>query len=483
MIDYEVIVIGAGMSGVCAAVDLKKAGIDNFRIFEKAGDVGGTWRDNTYPGVACDVPSHLYSYSFEANPNWSKWYGTGQEIWDYIRHCAKKYDVLEKISFNTGIEDMTWQGDYWLVTDSSGKKVSAKAVISGMGGLHDPNIPNFPNMDRFQGHTFHTSNWQHDIDLTGLRVAVVGTGATAVQVVPEIAKKVASLTVFQRSPVWVGEKSDPAYSSEEQREFTQNPAAMKKHRWDLWQRWETEGVDMATAGSYANTESERRARLHIDKSVQNPELAALLTPDYNFTCKRPTLSNVYYSSFAQDHVHLVTEGVQAFTKTGLVTSEKEYEFDVVILATGFKALNITSNINIKGVGGLSLEDAWRDRVTSYRSVMVHNFPNFFMLMGPNGGGLTSALQMIEQQSRFAVHSLQRMSKELIASINPRQEEIDKFTQFLINAFKFTTHNKGCNSWWQDDSGYNHFVFPKSSVEFRMLLNDLDLNDFDVKLAK
>ncbi|MEM6581398.1 MAG: NAD(P)/FAD-dependent oxidoreductase [Pseudomonadota bacterium] len=479
---HDVIVIGAGFSGICAAIDLKKAGIHNVQIYEKADDVGGCWRDNTYPGVECDVPSHLYSYSFEPNPNWSKWYATGKEIWEYIRHCARKYDVWESITFGRGIESAVWQGDQWLVTDSSGAQATSQCIISGMGGLHVPNIPTFPGMESFKGHVFHTSNWRHDIDLTGLRVALVGTGATAVQVVPSIADTVGELTVFQRSPVWVGEKKDPAYTAEQREEFASDPKLMKKHRWELWKSWESTSLDMATAGTYANTESERRARLHIQNAVTDPDLVAALTPDYNFTCKRPTLSNGYYQSFSKDHVHLVTGAVESFTETGLATAEESFEVDVVILATGFQALNINHGIDVKGLNGLTLEEAWDVHITSYKSVMVRDFPNLFLLMGPNGGGLTSALQMIEQQSKFAVRVIERMRERGIASINPRQEEIDKFTNHLLEAFKYTTHNKGCTSWWQDKSGRNAFVWPESSVTFRMLLNEIDLCDFDLTMA-
>lgn len=473
------VIIGSGFSGLCMAIALKKAGIDDFIICEKAAEVGGTWRDNHYPGVACDVPSHLYSYSFEPNPEWSKWYATGPEILEYIKHCARKYDIYKHIRFNAAVERASWEEDSWHIRTSDDYGVEARFLISAMGGLHTPNIPQIDGLDNFTGPVFHTSNWQHDIDMAGKRVAVIGTGATAVQCVPELAKEVSQLYVFQRSPVWVGPKSDPLYTEEEKQRFRDDPHYLHQHRWTLWRNWETTGLDMVKAGSDVNALSEQRARDLITRSVQDPALAEKLTPDYNFTCKRPTFSNDYYASFEHPNVRLVTSPIDAFSPSSITSEGDALDVDVVVLATGFKPFNITNEIDIFGEGGVALKDLWNERISSYKSMMVPGLPNFFFMLGPNSGGLTSILQMIERQSDYITRALDLMQKKNAHSLQPRQEKADAFGERVQLATAKTTHNKGCSSWWSDEQGYNHSIWPESSLTYKMLLKHVEWEDFDV----
>ena len=479
MKQYEVVVIGAGLSGVCAAIKLKEAGIDNFQVFEKASDVGGTWRDNRYPGVACDVPSHLYSYSFAPNPEWSRWYAPGPEIWDYVKKCAADFGVYDQMTFDTTIEAADWKGDHWELRDQRGNRFQTKSIVSALGGLHTPNLPTFAGQDLFEGEQFHTTSWPEGLDLTGKKVAVVGTGATAVQIVPEIADQVDELFVFQRSPVWVGPKKDPEYTVEERAEFRSNPDAVKELRHALYEAWESSSVDLHRAGTAVNTNAEQRAREQIKRSVSDPEIASALTPNHNFTCKRATISNRYYATFDKDNVTLVCGEVDALTKTGLVASGQNYDVDVIVFATGFKAFNIANEIELTGVGGLPLTQAWQDRVTSFKTVMIHDFPNLFLMMGPNGTGLHSALQTIEAQADFVVRVVQQLKREGIRSLNPRQELVDAFTRNVESRFEGTTHNKGCTSWWNDQTGFNHSIWPGTSDDYRSLLADIELNEFEV----
>jgi cation diffusion facilitator CzcD-associated flavoprotein CzcO len=478
---YEVVVIGAGLSGVCAAIKLKESGIHNIRIFEKAGDVGGTWRENHYPGVACDVPSHLYSYSFAPNPDWSRMYAPGSEIRDYVRKCAVDFDVHDLITFDTTIRSAVWMGDHWVLEAADGQFFTSGSVISALGGLHTLNTPDFPGKDDFTGTAFHTSDWPDEIDLKGKRVAVVGTGATAVQIVPEIADDVAELIVFQRNPVWVGAKKDPEYTAEERAEFRRNPLALKKVRKALYDSWESTSVDLHRAGTRLNNAAEQRAREQIERSVSDPALVKALTPDHNFTCKRPTISNRYYATFERANVRLVSGAVESLTRTGVVSSGQVHDVDVVIFATGFKAFNITTEIEVTGVNGLTLAELWKSEVTSYRSVMVHDFPNFFLMMGPNGTGLHSALQTVESQAHFAVSALELLRQGDIGTLNPRQEFVDAFTRHVRGIFRTTTHGKGCTSWWSDQTGFNHSIWPGTSDAYRSLHSEIDLTEFDVTL--
>ncbi|NKB99644.1 MAG: FAD-dependent oxidoreductase [Pseudomonadales bacterium] len=476
---YEVVVIGAGLSGVCAAIKLKEAGVANFHVFEKGADVGGTWRDNRYPGVACDVPSHLYSYSFAPNPEWSRWYAPGAEIWDYVKKCATEFDVYDQITFNTLVESAVWETDRWVLTDSNGSTFAAKSIVSALGGLHTPNLPDIPGQDIFSGQQFHTTEWPDELDLTGKRVAVVGTGATAVQIVPEIADQVEELFVFQRSPVWVGSKKDPEYTEEERAEFRSNPEAVTKLRHDLYQSWESSSIDLHRVGTEVNTNAEMRARQQIQRSVSDPEVAKALTPDHNFTCKRATISNRYYATYDKDNVTLVTGAVDSLTQSGLVSDGESYDVDVIVFATGFKAFNIANEIDLTGAGGLKLTQAWKNRVTSFKTVMIHDFPNLFLMMGPNGTGLHSALQTIEAQGDYVVRMVEHLQREAIVSLNPKQEFVDEFTRDVERRFEGTTHDKGCTSWWSDQTGFNHSISPGSSDDYRSLIANIELDQFEV----
>ena len=478
MKQFKCVIIGSGFSGICIAINLKRMGIEQFVIYEKSNDVGGTWRDNTYPGVACDVPSHLYSFSFEPYAEWSKLYAPGREIHDYIKHCAKKYDLYRHLVFGSAVRGVKWCDGVWQITTDAGEVVQADFVISSMGGLHTPNIPPIAGIEMYGNPIFHTSSWNHDVALEGKTVGVVGTGATAVQCVPEIAKKAKQLFVFQRSPVWVGPKGDAEYSVAEIQAFRDDPALMKKNRWQLWRSWETTGLDMVKAGSDINKASEKRALDLIERSVSTPELASRLTPDYNFTCKRPTFSNSYYATFERPNVELVTAPIESVTSGGILAGGFERSLDVIIMATGFKPFNITHEVDFTGLHGRSLDAVWDTRITSYKSIMVRDMPNMFVMLGPNSGGLTSTLQMIEQQSKFICQAIMEMARSGVDAINPKQARIEEFCEKVQVASARTTANKGCSSWWTGADNYNHSVWPESSIAYRKMLSQFNIDDFD-----
>jgi cation diffusion facilitator CzcD-associated flavoprotein CzcO len=477
-VEVEVAIVGAGFAGLCAAAELARRTTRSFVVLERAGDVGGTWRDNVYPGVACDVPSHLYSYSFAPNPNWSHTYSGGAEILAYLRDVASRFGLWDRIRFGADVCSATWSAGRWELEIEGGRTVRARFLIGALGALNVPNVPVIPGFESFAGPAFHTAQWPRDLDLTGLRVGMIGTGATAVQAAPEVAKMAAGLWVFQRSPVWALPKRDRFYTEEERAEFARDPGALRQHRWELWDKLETRGVDLIHAGTRANANAERLARHNISDHVDSDELIAALTPGYVVNCKRPTLSNDYYPMFNDKHVHLVTERIERIEPAGTIVGGRSVPLDCLVLATGFTPFDITKQIDLVGLDGRRLAKAWSSRIVSYRSVMVSGFPNFFMLLGPNSGGLTSAVQMIEAGARFARQAMDMLDERGAVALHPIEDYMDEFVAMVDSLSQGSTISSGCRSWWTDEAGVNHALWPDSSISYRMLLAELRDHHFN-----
>ncbi len=476
---HRVVIIGAGMSGICVAVKLLAAGITSFRILEKESNVGGTWRDNSYPGVACDVPSHLYSFSFAPKHDWSRMYAPGPEICTYLEECIERFALQPYLQFDTKVELVEFENGEWHITTDDGEICQSDFVVSGMGGLHTPQIPDFPKRDVFRGVQFHSSHWRHDIDLQNKSVAVIGTGATAVQFVPEIAPIVKQLNVFQRTPIWVLPKKDPLYEEEKKKEFLEHPEAAQAHRHEIWQEWEEFSVEVVR-------DTERNRYLHdwatnaIRQSVNDPEVAEKLIPKYRYGCKRPTLSNSYYETFNRENVLLIDDPIDNFEENGIRTKSGTFhEADVIVFATGFLPFDITTEVDVRGLDGLPLAEAWQDRVAAYRSVMIPQFPNFFTLLGPNSAGLTSALEMIEAQSEFVISFIHYLEEHNLQYMHPTQPALNDWTSLIKEGMADTIMNVGCQSWWTDEDGYSHVVWPYSSVQFKEQLESVQEDHFVV----
>ena len=473
------VVVGAGFSGLCAGIQLRRAGIEDFVILEKGARVGGTWRENTYPGAACDIPSHLYSYSFEPNPRWSRAYGKQAEILAYLEHCADKYGLGPHLRFGQVVDEARYDEatSTWTVRTLGGESFVARALILGNGALHVPSLPDVPGLASFRGVQFHSARWNHEYDLAGKRVAVIGTGASAIQFVPEIAPRVGQLHVFQRTAPWIVPKRDRAMGDRERWLLEHVPGAHWLRRTGLYWLMESRVVGFAYAPKVNDTLA-ALVRRFIAQQVPDPELRAKVTPDYHFGCKRVLISNDYYPALQRPNVELVTEGIAEVTARGVRTRDgREREVDAIICGTGFQVTQYLSRIRIVGRGGVELNDAWRATMRNYLGISVSGFPNLFLLMGPNTGlGHNSMIFMIEAQSRYAVRAIEAMRAHGLASIDVRPEVEHAFRDELARKMKHTVWTTGCKSWYQTPSG-EVFLWPGASVDYWRRTRRVDLSDY------
>ena len=450
----QAVVVGAGFSGIAAGIALAKAG-QAFVILEKAGGVGGTWRDNTYPGAACDIPSHLYSYSFEPNPRWSRAYGGQPEILAYIEHCATKYGLRPHLRFGAEVVRAAWdeRTATWTVHTRTATYV-ARTLILGNGALHVPQIPDLPGLATFAGKTFHSARWDHGYDLAGKRVGVIGTGASAIQIVPEVAKQAAHLDVFQRTPPWIMPKADRSMTSREQWLLAHVPGAHWLRRTGLYWMFESRVLGFAFAPK-VNALAERLVLKHLAKVVPDPALRAKLTPDYRLGCKRVLLSNDYYPALARDNVALVTDGIAAIEPRGVRTTDGTlHELDALIFGTGFRVVDYLASMQILGRDGADLNEVWRrDHVRNYLGINVAGFPNLFLLMGPNTGlGHNSMVFMIEAQVHYAVAALEAIQRGRLDSLDVTPAAERAFGDELRAKLAKTVWTSGCASWYQAPDG-------------------------------
>jgi cation diffusion facilitator CzcD-associated flavoprotein CzcO len=463
---YSIVIVGAGFAGIGMAIALKKAGVSDFVILEKGADLGGTWRDNQYPGCACDVPSPLYSYSYELNPSWTRLFAPQQEIWDYLRDCAIKHGVTSHIRYSRRIEGMEWDDGArrWLVRTSGGEAYRARAVVSGAGALHIPSLPDIPGSGVFAGVSFHSSDWDHSCDLTGKRVAVIGTGASAIQFVPRIAGQVAHLSVFQRTPPWIHPRLDAGIPPGLRRVLRTVPGSARGLRDLIYWALEARAAGFAISPTLM-APLESMARRHLDKQVADPALRARLTPDYTIGCKRILLSSDYYPALQRPNVSLVTEKITGLTPAGVATADGAlHEADVVIYATGFRVADSAAELNVTGRDGRKLAGAWAAGVEAYRGITVAGFPNFFLLLGPNTGlGHTSVVFMIESQVQHVISCLRLAGA---GTIEVREAASRRYNDALQRRLRRAVWSAGgCRSWYLDESRVNRAIWPGFSFEY------------------
>ena len=479
--EFPVVIIGGGFGGIGMGIELKKAGIHSFVIIERAGEVGGTWRDNTYPGCACDVASDVYSFSFEPNPNWSRAYSPAAEIQQYILHCTEKYGIRPHLKLNTSVNAASFDEStgLWSVQTSAGETLRARAVVSAVGGLVEPSYPKIKGLDKFEGPTLHTARWDHKVKLAGKRVAVIGTGASAIQVIPAIAPEVKKLKVFQRSAAWVLPKPDRTISPAQKALYRLLPGTQKLSRLGLY--WLAEATaPMVILDTPLSRLPEAYGRRHIAMHIKDPGLRRKLTPDYRIGCKRILLSSDYYPAMARDNVELITDGIKEITANGVRTADgKLHEVDVIILATGFKLDIGRAPFPITGVAGRTLDEAWKDGATAYKGISVSGIPNWFTVLGPNTGpGHTSVLIYSEAQFQHAIEAIAHMRKRKLKYVTVKQHIQDQYNRSLQRRMKATTWKSGCTSWYIDENGINRTLYPGYVSEYVLRARHFVPSDYE-----
>ena len=478
------LIVGAGFAGLCAAIKLQEAGERDFVVIEKDSDVGGTWHINTYPGAECDVPSQLYSYSFALNPDWSKVYSPQQEIWEYTKRVATESGVLDRVLLETSVDDAVWDAgrQRWIVTTSAGT-YAARTLISGSGALAEPSLPDIEGIDDFAGEIFHSSRWNHDVDLTGKRVAVIGTGASAIQLVPELQKVVGRLDVYQRTPNWVIPRNERSFTALEKTVFKRVPGAQRAMRTLVYATLESR-APFFTRFPAALKVVEAQGRKNIATGISDPELRRKVTPDYRAGCKRILISNKWYPALAQDNVELITDGIASITADAVVAADgTERPIDVLVVATGFHVTDPPIAEHIAGPGGRRLAEVWDEAgMTAYKGTTVHGFPNLFLLVGPNVGlGHSSMIFMIESQVRYVVDAVRTMRRKGLGTVEPKAEVQQEWTDTIRRRMRPTVWTTGgCASWYLDKFGHNTTLWPGQTFTFRRQLSAFDADQYLVQ---
>jgi cation diffusion facilitator CzcD-associated flavoprotein CzcO len=486
----DVAIVGAGFGGLCAAIRLRGSGVaQSLVILERSHEVGGTWRDNIYPGCACDVPSHLYSFSFAPNPQWTRPYPQQQEVQDYILRVVDKYTLRPLIRFNTDVASMRWQADRqcWRIDIEGQPPLLASHVVLATGPLNKPVIPDLPGLQSFTGPSFHSSHWRADVELKGKRIAVVGTGASAVQFVPEIAPDAAQVTVFQRTAAWVLPRWDKPYGGVKRWAYRHVPMLQRLSRWRVY--WFNELVGMGFMGSTAIQRMLKRlSNHHLRSQVADAEMRKVLTPNFNPGCKRLLISNIWFPTLRRPNVQLVTQAVASITPNGVVGADGTlYPCDVIIWGTGFKATEFVAPMQVYGVApeGAGEGDApelgavWRSKpAASHLGITVADFPNLFLLVGPNTGlGHNSIIFMIECQVNYVVKALAslRDRKQPVLQLRPDVQR-DEYAA-IQRKMKGTVWSSGCKSWYQHADGHIDTLWPGYTWEYWLKTRRFSVADY------
>jgi cation diffusion facilitator CzcD-associated flavoprotein CzcO len=482
---HRIAIVGSGFSGLGAAIRLKQAGIEDFVVLERTGDVGGTWNVNTYPGCQCDIPSHLYSFSFALNPDWSRTYSRQPEIWEYLRGLARDHGIQPHIRFHHEVTDAHWdeEGRLWRIQTGAGE-LTAELLIAGPGPLTEPKLPEIDGIDSFQGTIFHSAQWNHEHSLPGKRVAVIGTGASSIQFVPHIQPEVSELHLFQRTPPWVVPHRDRPTTRTERLLYRVFPPAQRLVRGLVYASREL--FVLALMHPRAGSLPERAGRKHLRDQVPDPQLRAKLTPRYRIGCKRILLSNDYYPALQQSNVEVVTDSITQITPRGIVTADGvEREVDTIILGTGFHVTDMPIAEWVRGLGGRTLGDVWRGSPQAYLGTTISGFPNMFMLVGPNTGlGHNSLVFMIESQLNYVMDCIAHLDRAGVSVFDVRTDAQTCFNEEVQRRLQGSVWNSGgCVSWYLDEHGRNSTIWPGSTWPYRRRTRSFDPERYELEPSR
>jgi cation diffusion facilitator CzcD-associated flavoprotein CzcO len=482
--DLRFAVIGAGMSGILATIRLREVGFHDVVVYEKADRLGGTWRENTYPGLSCDVPSHFYSYSFALNPEWSHRFSPGDEILAYLDDVARRYEVDSRVRYGREVRRCTLGPGRWRLAMTDGSTDEADVVIAATGVLHHPAYPNIEGLGTFAGPSFHSARWNHDVSIAGKRVGVVGTGSSGVQIVAAIVDEVAELRLFQRTPQWIAPAPNPAYTDDEKTVFRQTPSAIEAIR---------EQVSRAFIDGFANVIVDAEAPMlraihegcvaHLENSVRDLVLREKLRPTYRAACKRLIISDGFYEAIQRPNATLVTDGIARIEPAGVRTRDGIlHELDVLVLATGFRVDRFVRPMEVLGRDGVALDDVWAEGPFAYMAISVPEFPNFFMLNGPNGPvGNFSLIEVAELQMGYILQLVEAIRSGSCDEVSPSQAAMGRFDAERRAAAARTIWNSGCKSWYLDAAGLPT-AWPFTWDRFRDEMSRARLDDFDLRRA-
>lgn len=478
---HSIAIVGTGFSGLGMAIRLKQKDFHDFVIFERANEVGGTWRDNQYPGCACDVESYLYSFSFAPNPDWSRMFSPQKEIWAYLQRCAERFHILPHIRFQHEVKEAKWDDTEkrWEILTQQGVHY-ARFLVTGAGALCEPKIPEIPGIESFQGKIMHSARWDHDHVLDGEEVAVVGTGASTIQFLPRIQPKLTRLYLFQRTPPWIVPSLDRPITARQLLLVKRIPFLQKLWRLRIYLTREAMGIAFRRTKMLETWE--KIAVRHLKRAIHDETLRAKLTPGYRIGCKRILISNDYYPALARENVELVTDPIREIRPHSIVTRDgKERKVNTLIFGTGFQVMEMPFARRIRGVGGRLLGDVWQGSPRAHLGTTVTGFPNLFFLVGPNTGlGHSSIVMIIESQIEHVLRALKFLKKKRGIALDPRAEAQDKFNELVDDKMKKTVWvTGGCISWYLDPSGRNSSLWPSSVGAFRRRVGRFNPADYHI----
>lgn len=476
--ELRFVVIGAGMAGILSAIKLQEAGLDDFVVYEKADRLGGTWRENTYPGVCCDIPSHLYRYSFAPNPEWSRVFSPGEEIWAYLDEVARRFEVDGRIRYSTEVTRLEFTGGRWHLELSDGSSDVADVVIAATGVLHHPAYPDIEGVDDFEGALFHSARWDHGVPLEGKRVGVVGTGSTAVQITGALAAVAGSYHLFQRTAQWILPVPNQPIEEEDKQRFRADPSAMEQLRAELAQSFEENFANaVVDADSPQMQVIEQMCEANL-ATVRDPELREKLRPNYQAACKRLVVSPDFYEAIQHPNAHLETAGIERVEAGGVRMGDGSLvELDVLVLATGFRVDRFLRPIEVIGRDGVKLDEVWAEHPVAYYSISIPDFPNLFMLNGPNGPvGNFSLIDVAELQWDYITQLIERVRSGM--EVSARREATERFEADRVEASKKTVWVTGCRSWYLDERGIPA-AWPWTFDRFREAMAAPKLEDYEL----